>query len=133
MITDQMVERGVDALAEAGQRNAYNHILVRIVLTAALGDAGWQDISTAPKDGSRVLLLLKNLLPVERDDLDRWHGIPFVGRHPGICEDGLDIGWNFAAPVGHGGFPDDWFEGWQPIPTPPLSRQEHSATTDGKM
>ena len=38
--------------------------------------------------------------------------------HPGIPEDGFDIGWGVAAPVGYGGLPDDWFVGWKPIECP---------------
>lgn len=74
-------------------------------------------IAAAPKDGSRILVRLKNPLPVQgRDDLEYWHGVPFVARHPGVSEDGFDIGWGFAAPVGQGGFPDDWIECWWPLP-----------------
>lgn len=77
----------------------------------------WRDMSTAKKDGTRVLLLVKNPVPREgREDLRPFDGIQFVGRHPGVTEDGFDIGWNFAAPVGCGGFPDDWFVGWMPLP-----------------
>lgn len=80
----------------------------------------WQDIKTAPKDMTPVLLALKNPLPAPgRDDLKYWHGVFFVGRHPGVCEDGFDSGWNFAGPVGMGGFPDAWIAGWQPLPEPP--------------
>jgi hypothetical protein len=43
-------------------------------------------------------------------------GITFVGRHPGITSRHEDFGWNFAAPVGYGGIPDEWLEGWMPLP-----------------
>lgn len=35
-----------------------------------------------------------------------------------LADDGFDIGWSFAAPVGHGGFPDEWIVGWMPLPPP---------------
>ena len=79
----------------------------------------WRKMDSAPKDRTSVLLLLKNPIPKDREDLRRWDGLQFVGRHPGLADDGFDIGWNFAAPVGHGGFPDDWFIGWMPLPEPP--------------
>jgi len=67
-----------------------------------------------------VLVQLKDPLPVEgRDDLERWYGIPFVARHWGLAKDGFDIGWQFAAPVGQGGFPDKWIAGWVHLPEPP--------------
>lgn len=86
----------------------------------------WRLIETAPKDRTAVLLLFKSDIPHEgrRQDLDAWDGIQFVGRHPGLADDGHDIGWSFAAPVGFGGFPDDWFLGWQPLPTPPAPEGE---------
>lgn len=78
---------------------------------------GWRDIATAPKDRTPVLLLLKNSIPADgRDDLRPYDGLIFVGRHPGVPSDGYDVGWAFAAPVGCTGFPDDWIEGWQPLP-----------------
>jgi hypothetical protein len=52
----------------------------------------------------------------KREDLDPWEGIWCVVRHQGISDSGFDMGWNVAAPVGHGGFPDCWFEGWVPLP-----------------
>lgn len=81
--------------------------------------SGWHDISSAMKDRTPILLCLKNPIPDERDHVRIWDGIRFVGRHPGVTDDGFDIGWNFAAPVGHGGFPDSWIAGWMPLPEPP--------------
>lgn len=79
----------------------------------------WQPIATARKDGSHILIALKNPIPKDREDLRSWDGIQFVARHPGLASDGFDMGWNFAAPVGHGGFPDEWIAGWQPLSPPP--------------
>jgi hypothetical protein len=64
-------------------------------------------------DKSPILLRLKN--PIPREDMRRFDGLTFVGRHPGVEKDGFDMGWYFAAPVGMGGFPDDWFVGWRPL------------------
>jgi hypothetical protein len=84
---------------------------------------GWRDISTAPKDGNPILAVFhKDIFPrlkPGREDLERWNGVQVVIRHPGIAADGFDMGWNMAAPVGYGGFSDDWIAGWQPLPTPP--------------
>jgi hypothetical protein len=79
----------------------------------------WRDMGDAPGDGTSILLQLKNPIPRQRTDLAPWHGVAFVGRHPGREPDGFDVGWQFAAPVGQGGFPDEWFVGWQPVPSPP--------------
>lgn len=79
-------------------------------------------ISEAKKDGSRILVVLKNPIPSDSEYLRRWDGLPFVAQHPGLAEDGFDIGWSFAAPVGQGGFPDDWIDGW--IPLPPEMQQK---------
>jgi hypothetical protein len=81
-------------------------------------DGALRDISSAPKDRTKVLLKLHDDL-VERTgrtDIERFQGIVFVGRHPGLHQDGFDIGWNFAGPVGMGGFDDAWIEGWLPLP-----------------
>lgn len=70
--------------------------------------SSWQPIETAPRDRTPVLLKFKDRIPNEREDLRRWDGIVFVGRNYGDPDD-----WGFAAPVGMGGFPDDWFAGWR--------------------
>jgi hypothetical protein len=84
------------------------------------GCAIWLPMADAPRDGTRILLKLKDPIP-DRPDMLHFGGLPFVGRHPGIVHlDGLrprfDPGWNFGAPVGMGGFPDEWLVGWRPIP-----------------
>jgi hypothetical protein len=77
-------------------------------------------MSEAPRDGTKILVLLKSPIPDGRrgddEQAQRWDGLPFVARHPGVAADGFDIGWQFAAPIGHGGFPDEWFVGWRPLP-----------------
>lgn len=72
----------------------------------------WMPIERAPKNGVCVLLKLKDPIPEPAHlDLYRWSGIIFVARHTGFEE----AGWQFAAPVGQGGFPDRWIAGWLPL------------------
>jgi len=94
--------------------------VLRSIPTPDTLPTGWNsDMGKAPRDRTRVLLLLKNPIPNARPDLRRWDGIPFVGAHIGLASDGFDVGWQFAAPVGQGGFPDEWFAGWRHLPPPP--------------
>ena len=76
----------------------------------------WRPMAVASKDRTPILLKFVDKLEYEgRPDLARWNGLMIVGRHPGLADDGFDTGWNFAAPVGMGGFPDEWFEGWRSL------------------
>lgn len=81
----------------------------------------WRPISEARKDGTVIWAKLRDDIGEDKKDgswkrdLMRWQGLEVPLRHPGVAEDGFDIGWNIAAPVGHGGFPDDWIAGWVPL------------------
>ena len=91
----------------------------------------WQPIGTAPKDGTPIWAHLReDIFPTlcpHRSDLERWNGrqVPLI--HRGFTPSGFDVGWSIAAPVGHGGFPDEWIDGWMPLPTPPSSGWEEDA------
>lgn len=101
--TGALIDQLLTALSEAGYK-----------LLRREPSEGWRPIETAPKDRTPVLLRLKNPIPWDRTDLRAFDGIAFVGRHNGDLME-----WCFAAPVGQGGFPDDWFVGWMPLPEPP--------------
>ncbi len=68
-----------------------------------------EDMKTSPKNNTPVLLRFKNNLS-EYKAREAWNGRVIVGKNAGDV-----MGWSFAAPVGAGGFPDDWFEGWRAI------------------
>lgn len=90
---------------------------------AAMPAPQWLDIASAKKNRSTIWAILKDdiyptLMP-GREDLKRWNGLQLPLRHEGLADDGFDIGWMLAAPVGHGGFPDDWIAGWMPMPAAP--------------
>jgi len=79
-------------------------------------------IREAAKNGEPILAKFRDdiypTLHPAREDLERWNGRWAVIHHNGLAPDGFDIGWMMSAPVGSGGFPDEWIEGWTPLPTP---------------
>lgn len=98
---------------------------VAILALLPASESEWQPIESASKNRQPILVkfyddIYPRLRP-ERNDLERWNGVQFVARHPGLAEDGFDVGWGFAAPVGTGGFPDEWIEGWKPLDAPPTT------------
>jgi len=67
-------------------------------------------MAMAPKDRTPVLLKVKSEQKLPERAAD-YAGLQFVGRYAGCV-----MAWCFAAPVGCGGIPDEWLEGWQPLP-----------------
>lgn len=78
-------------------------------------------IAEAPKDRTTIWAVLHAdiypRLEPGRPDLERWNGLHLPLRHPGLADDGFDIGWSIAAPVGFGGFPDRYIAGWILLPS----------------
>jgi len=70
--------------------------------------ATMRPMSTAPKDGTQILAKTTGN---HQHWPDRWFAI----GHPGLADDGFDVGWKVFP--GWGCF-DDAFEGWIPIPFP---------------
>lgn len=68
-------------------------------------------------DGTPILVKIKDDLspwgirPGIFSGTDRFAGIYAVMRNHGDIMD-----WCFAAPVGRGGFPAEWLDGWWPLP-----------------
>ena len=91
---------------------------------AAYDSELWRPIKEATKDRTVIWAYLR--IPAEtlaeRKDLARFDGIQIPLQHPGVYEkDGRvwDHGWVIAAPVGQGGFPDEWIAGWRCMPAGP--------------
>jgi hypothetical protein len=74
----------------------------------------WRPIADAPRDGTRILVVLRRDLP---EHVERWRGAVFVAEWPDVP--GWLHGWNVAAPGGHGGWSDDDIAGWLPLPELP--------------
>jgi hypothetical protein len=96
------------------------------ILREAIAEGGaaiepWRRISEAVKDGNAIWAMLKEDIVglTGCPDLAHWNGIQVPLRHPGVYTDDdgrdRDHGWTVAAPVGHGGIPDDWIAGWVPM------------------
>ena len=77
-------------------------------------DGTWRPIEEAKKDNTPILARLKLPLPYKPGDKTRqsWGGKTVVLRHSGL----EGAGWRLDAPVGAGGFPDEWIEGWMDVP-----------------
>lgn len=96
-----------------------------LAVADAAAPSGWQPIADAVKGAEPIWAIMRSdiypTLCPGRPDLERWNGVQVPLRHTGITEDGFDIGWAIAAPVGNGGFPDEWIAGWMPMPAQPAA------------
>lgn len=85
----------------------------------------WRPISEAKKDKTVIwAVMYTDIYPRMSDvkEMVRWHGVQLPLFHRGVEKDSVDIGWEVAAPVGCGGFPDAWIAGWMPLIKPPFGR-----------
>lgn len=120
-----IIRHGIEESALEGTLDDAAEVLALIELSPDVSrESEWQPIETAKRDGTPVLVKLRDdiypgLRP-ERADLKGWNGITAVMRNRGDPSD-----WCFAAPVGHGGFPDEWMVGWKHTDPP-------KATTEGE-
>jgi hypothetical protein len=88
-------------------------------------DTIWRAIETAPR---MVPVLVKLKADLPSDHAKRFQNVTFVG----FRSDHDLTGWVFAAPVGCGGFPDDWMVGWAPLPESEL-RQSRADDLETKL
>jgi len=68
--------------------------------------AGWQDIASAPKDGTRLLVFVGGLVHIARWDADEYSGNPAPF-------------WNYRSVVGRQRMKATQPAHWQPLPSPP--------------
>lgn len=74
--------------------------------------ADLRPMATAPRDVPVLLRFKRDKFGgASGTPVDMWAGRWFVGISRG---DAME--WSYAGPVGCGGFPDDWLEGWMPLP-----------------
>lgn len=73
-------------------------------------DGGLWPMADARKDRTPILARLRPDLQTVRAELERLNGLWVVVRTTG----GKD--WGLAGPFGYGGLPDEWFEGFVPLP-----------------
>ena len=110
--TEAQIEAAERAFTEAWD----NPMLAALRAADALA---WQNIATAPRDGTPIWARFRSDLHKLRDELGRWNGKYIPLRHEGRTPSGFDLGWSVAAPLGYGGVPDEWIEAWRHLPTPP--------------
>jgi hypothetical protein len=80
----------------------------------------WRPMSEAKRDGTPYLLKFKAVLPnqgIGVFDITAARKLGFKDTIIAVMMNyGQSSGWLFAARIGHGGFPDDWFEGFKELP-----------------
>ena len=92
-------------------------------------------MSTARKNGEPILAKIREDLSTYRPGYaggrgDSYAGRKVVVRHPGLSEDGFDIGWSLAGPFGFGLGEDEIFEGWWPLPEDDGEAAEYRLLTE---
>ena len=103
-ITHEVWRQDTDATDLADCRTETMRVFAAIEALGLSVTQGWQDIASAPRDGTRILALYR-----DRTDNRR----VFEIWHEGMTEDGYDLGW--ALYPGFGGVPEEDFEGWMPL------------------
>jgi len=114
------VRLGIDDPAFDPDKHALIQQIDAALSASPAPSTDWRSMDTARKNGRPVLGLFKQTFapPCGDHAVERWGGTQIVMRHPGLADDGYDCGWNLIN-GGCGGFPDEWFEGWMPLPLPP--------------
>lgn len=92
----------------------------------------WLPMADAPKDRTIVIAMIRPDLAEAypaHAHLHRQAGLQMVVRHPGLGDDGFDVGWNLAGPFGYGGWLDDFFAGYKPLAQTAVDPAYHPRTS----
>ena len=117
------IDRLADVLSSAGDTVLIGNTLERIAalkagaaaLRRASPETGWQPISTAPKDGTKVVLLIEH----DQAVVASWQAIEDFAMWVTAGEDDCPNSWE-----GFGCYADsDQPTHWQPLPPAPLPQE----------
>lgn len=88
------------------------------------------DPNTAIDDERIILALFRPDAFPGKSPSFGWNGRWAPIRHGGVTQNGYDLGWSIAGPVGQGGFDSSKFQGWLPLPVVAPAQTTETGSSD---